>query len=140
MGRRIAFALFGLTWMVSGALMAFNPPPHDFRRAAALPFVGWAAMVFGAYLVGKMLLARDAADSGRPPRHASGEETSVRDSVKFVLGMVLVLPCGIFVVLEGIRRGLLSLVGLGIGALAMGLLAIPLTLSVVKWLLGRARR
>lgn len=126
--------------MVSGALMAFNPPPHDFRRAAALPFVGWVTMAFGVYIAIKTLRGADVVGSGKPPRHASGDETSVRASVKFVLGMVLLPVCGGFAVWDGVHRGLLSLVGLGIATLAFGLLAIPLTSEVLRWLLRRTRR
>jgi hypothetical protein len=139
-GRRLALVLFGVTWMISGALMAFNPPPHDFRRAAALPFIGWVTMAFGFYIAIKVLCGNDVADSGKPPRHASGEETNVRDSVKFVLGMVFLPVCGGFAVWDGVRRGLMSLVGIGIATLALGLLAIPLASGVLTWVLHRARR
>lgn len=126
--------------MFSGALMAFNPPPHDFRRAAALPFVGWVTMAFGAYIAVKMLRGQDTTDSGRPPRHSSGQETSVRDSVKFVLGIVFLPACGGLAIWDGVHRGMLSLVGLGIATIAMGLLALPLTFGLLKWLLRRVRR
>jgi hypothetical protein len=77
---------------------------------------------------------------GTPPRHANGEETSVRHPVKFVLGLVFLPACGGFAVWDGVHRGLLSLVGMGIATLALGLLAIPLAPGVLKWLLTRARR
>jgi uncharacterized membrane protein YedE/YeeE len=125
--------------MIGGALMAFNPPPHDFRRAAALPFVGWLTMAFGVYIALKLLRTPDVANSGKPPRHASGDETSVRDAVKFVLGMVFLPACGGLALWEGIHRGTLSLVGLGIATLAIGFLAIPMAVSVLKWLLRRAQ-
>ncbi|BBY40425.1 hypothetical protein MMAN_45590 [Mycobacterium mantenii] len=70
--------------MIDGALMALNPPPHDVRKAAALPFIGWVTMAFGVYIAIKVLYPPDIADTGNPPRHASGEEHSVRDSVKVV--------------------------------------------------------
>jgi hypothetical protein len=35
--------------------MAFNPPPYDFRRAAAVPFAGWVAI----YLAIQALRARN---------------------------------------------------------------------------------
>lgn len=139
-GRRLALVLFAATWTIIGALMAFNPPPHDFRRAAALPFVGWATMAFGVYIAITVLRGLDATDSGKPPRHASGEETSVRDSVKFILGMVFLPACGAFAVWDGIHRGLLSLVGTGIATLSMGLLAAPLAFGILKWLKRRVRR
>lgn len=126
--------------MVSGALMALNPPPHGFRRAAALPFIGWVTMAFGLYIAVKVLRGQDAANSGKPPRHASGEETSVRHPVKFVLALVFLPACGGFAVWDGVHRGLLSLVGMGIATLAMGLLAIPLAPGVLKWLFRRVRR
>jgi uncharacterized membrane protein YedE/YeeE len=126
--------------MIGGALMAFNPPPHDFRRAAALPFVGWLTMAFGVYIAVKLLRKPDVANSGKPPRHASGEETSVRDALKFVLAMVFLPACGGLALWEGIHRGLLSLVGLGIATLSMGFLAIPMAVSVVRWLLRRVHR
>jgi hypothetical protein len=126
--------------MIGGALMAFNPPPHDFRRAAALPFVGWLTMAFGVYIALKLLRTPDVTNSGKPPRHASGEETSVRDAVKFVLEMVFLPACGGLALWEGIHRGLLSLVGLGIATLAIGFLAIPMAVSVLKWLLRRVHR
>ncbi len=126
--------------MISGALMAFNPPPHDFRRAAALPFVGWLTMAFGLYIVIKMLRGQGVGDSGKRPRHASGEETSVRDSVKFVVGMVFLPACGVLAIWDGVHRGLLSLVGMGVAALALGLLAVPLASGILTWLLRRVRR
>lgn len=126
--------------MVSGALMAFNPPPHDFRKAAALPFLGWLTMAVGLYIVINMLRGRDVGDSGKRPRHASGEETSVRDSVKFVVGMLFLPAGGVFAVWDGIHRGLLSMVGLGIAALSSALLGIPLTFGILGWLSRRVRR
>jgi hypothetical protein len=47
-GGRLTYRLLqgalGVIWAVGEALMAFNPPPHDFRRAAAVPLVGWVAI------------------------------------------------------------------------------------------------
>lgn len=137
--RRLGLVVFGVVWMLSGALMAFNPPPHDFRRAAALPAVGWITMVFGGYVGFKALHSSGSTDR-RGPRHASGEETSVRDSAKFVVIFPLLLACGIWAVLDGCHRGLLSLVGLGFASLAMSLLGLPLAVSLSKWLLRRGRR
>jgi hypothetical protein len=140
MGRRLALILFGAVWMVSGALMAFNPPPNGFRRAAALPIIGGVTMAYGLYIAVKVLRWQDAAVSGKPPRHASDEETSVRHPVKFVLALAFLPVCGGFAVWDGIHRGLLSLVGMGIATLALALLAIPLASGIVKWLLRRVRR
>lgn len=97
-------------------------------------------MAFGAYIAIKMLGGQDTTDRGKPPRHASGDETSVRDSVKFVLGMVFLPACGGLAIWDGIHRGMLSLIGMGIATTATGLLAIPLTIGIVRWLLRRVRR
>jgi hypothetical protein len=126
--------------MISGALMAFNPPPHDVRRAAALPFIGWITMALGVYIAIKALHTADIADSGKPPRHSTGKEAGVREYAKLLLGMVSLPVCGGFAVWDGVHRGLLSLVGMGTATLALGLLATPFAVQKVRWLLDRIRR
>jgi hypothetical protein len=132
--------LLGSAWMVSGALMAFNPPPHDVRRAAALPFIGWITMALGIYIAIKVLYTSDAADAGKAPRHANGKEAGARESLKLLLGMVFLPVCGAFAVWDGAHRGSLSLVGMGTACLALGLLATPFAFQKVRWMLGRGRR
>jgi hypothetical protein len=46
--------------------MALNPPPHDVRRAAALPFIGWITTALGIYIAIKVLYTTDTADTGKP--------------------------------------------------------------------------
>lgn len=54
--------------------------------------------------------------------------------------MVFLPACGGLAVWDGVHRGMLSLVGLGIATIAMGLLALPLSFGLLKWLLRRVRR
>jgi hypothetical protein len=126
--------------MISGALMALNPPPHDVRRAAALPFIGWITMALGVYIAIKSLYTADVADAGKPPRHSSGKEAGGRESAKLFLGMVFLPVCGGFAVWDGIHRGLLSLVGMGTATLALALVAAPFAFQRGRRLLVRIRR
>ncbi len=96
-------------------------------------------MAGGVYIAGKALRESDVKDSGKPPRHSRGGEASVRDAIKLVLAVIFGLLCGGATLWWGINDGLLSLVGLGIAALALSVLAIPYALSALKWLLTRRK-
>ena len=90
---RLGLVLFGLAWTIGGALMAFNPSPHDLHRGSAMPLVGWLFMAAGAYVVIKGVRGY-GIPVGRPARHESGNETSPRDAVKFVFAAGVLLTAG----------------------------------------------
>jgi|SRR5579875_3244131 len=69
--------------------MVLNPPPEGYRASRRLPFVGVIAVVVGIYFAVKALRPDEVPDSGQPPRHASGEETSVRDAIKLILSLLV---------------------------------------------------
>lgn len=117
--------LLGLLWTISGALMAFNPPPPGGRRAHSLPVVGLVTMVGGIYFVVNALRTRDVKDTGKAPRHAPA---SARDAVKFFAGNAVMLAAGAGMLWWGIDSGQLSLVGLATAAIGLSVLAILLWL------------
>lgn len=79
-----------------------------------ITIVGSLYMVYRAV---KEMRAENIADSGKPPRHASGGEASLRDTVMLVFGCLLSVVVGALFIRWGILRGLLSLVGMGIAVL-----------------------
>lgn len=119
--------------------MAFNPPPEGIRRAQSLPAVGAIMLVGGIYIAVKALHSEDVEDSGNPPRHASGEETSLRDALLFVLGVPAFVAVGASFIWWGINSGLLSVLGLGLATFTMSVLVIPHAIPVLKWLLRRLK-
>lgn len=129
----------GAIWTVSGALMAFNPPPEGYRASRRMPFVGLVTLVGGIYIAFKALRSEDVEDSGYPPRHASGEETSVRRALLLVLGVPVGVAGGASFIWWGINSGLLSVLGLGLATFTLSVLVIPQAIPVLKWLLHRLR-
>jgi hypothetical protein len=118
--------------------MAFNPPPEGIRRAAALPFIGWVVLAGGIYVAFKAL-THEVQNTGRPPRHASGEETSARDAVKFVLMGTVGVVASTGFLWWGIHSRLLSVLALGIAILGMSVPVIPNAVSALNWLLRRGK-
>lgn len=73
----------------------------------------------------------DVAAFSDASRHGSGREASTWDAVKLVGGCPLCLVWGVVMIRWGIVSGLLSVVGLGLVPLALGLLMIPEALPVL---------
>lgn len=137
--RLLVLMWLAVAWEVGGAMMAFNPPPHGYRRAASLPVIGLIVMAGGIYFAFKALREPRTAQSDKPPRHASAEEPSVRQAVKILLGAVF-LPVGAgFAIWDGIRTGQLSLVGLGVCCASFLPGAIPVAAETATGLLRRKR-
>lgn len=120
--RRIQF-LGGLIWTISGALMAFNPPPPHAvhaRRALPLPLLGWIAMVGGLYIAAQAVRTARVTTSGRPPRHS--KKTTAAEAAKLVAAWVLGIAVGIGLLWWGKISGRWSLAGLGVGVLGPSVL------------------
>ncbi|WP_445165434.1 hypothetical protein ACTXG7_16080 [Mycolicibacterium sp. Dal123E01] len=134
MRRRIGQVLLGLYWSVCGALMALNPPPPGFRRSAALPWIGWLVIAAALYIAVNAVATRDQATlpSGRPPRHARGEPTSMTDSLKVIGAAVLGPLAGGWAIWWGITDGYVSMVGLGLAVLPLAAAGVPLLIAAAR--------
>jgi uncharacterized membrane protein YhaH (DUF805 family) len=113
-------------WATSGALMVFNPPPPEPRRAQSLPLIGCIVLVGGIWIAVQAMRAHDARDSGQPPRHAA--TTSRRQQARFWLAVLIGLPASGAMLWWGLSSRSLSLVGLATACLS------PTVLSLAAWI------
>lgn len=114
--------LLGVSWVICGALMAFNPPPEGNNRASVIPIVGWVVIAAGIYFAVKSVRLQPDTDMGRPAGYVSGATPSPS---KLLLACVIGAIMGVGTVWWGISSGLLSVIGLGGAMLSMTLLALP---------------
>jgi hypothetical protein len=139
MKSRIAQAWLGAVWTVAGTLMAFNPAPPG-RVGHRVPIVGVITVAGGIYFALKALRTRDVdkPGSGQTPRHADRGST-LREGLTLTFVGTAMIAAGAATMWWGISSGLLSVVGLAIGALG---LAIPATAFGARelWSLRRANR
>ncbi|MCV7065593.1 hypothetical protein H7H51_07505 [Mycolicibacterium farcinogenes] len=114
--------LLGVSWVVCGALMAFNPPPEGNGRASVIPLVGWVVIAAGIYFAVKSGRLQSDTDKGRPAGYVNG---ATPGPAKLLLACVIGAIMGVGTVWWGISSGLLSVMGLGGAMLSMTLLALP---------------
>lgn len=114
--------LAGVIWAISGALMAFNPPPPEPRRAQSLPVVGCIVLVGGIWIAVQAMRTHDARDSGRPPRHAAA--TSREQQIRFWLAVLMGIPASGALLWWGLSSRSLSLVGLATAGLGLTVLSL----------------
>lgn len=108
--------LIGVAWVVSGALMASNPPPHQAPRAGQFPAIGAVILLGG---IGYLLLAeRNAVASAWPYQRGR-----VARRLSAAIG-VLALAAGGWVLWSGAASGQLSVVGLGCALAALSVLGL----------------
>ena len=126
-------ALLGVVWIVSGALMAFNPAPphqpHDRSRAATIPYVGVVVIAAGVWFIVRAV--RESRSGAVSPsvvvpsaRHAAAAD--IGDSVRMIGLCLAVAGLGVGTLWWGIAAGLLSVVGLATSILG------PVALVVVS--------
>jgi hypothetical protein len=137
---RLSLALLTVSFVVGGALMAFNPAPVGFRRSASLPYVGWFLMLGAVYVAIKIARPDAPPASGKPSRHDSGQEVSVRKSIRLVLSLPVMALCAVGTLWWGISSGLLSVLGMGVAITGMVIVASPFALQQLRWLLSRRKR
>ncbi len=132
--RRCALIVLGLYWSGCGALMALNPPPPGFRRAAALPLLGWLVIGVAVYLAVKAVVGRDPSPlrSRRPPRHAGSDSESLRESLLLAGGAALGTIAGVWALWWGLANGSLAMVGLGMAALPLVVVAVPWVVALIR--------
>ena len=114
--------LVGVAWMLSGALMVFNPAPHDAPRAGWLPAVGAVIMLGGVcYFLAVQRNAPASAWAYKRGRVARRLSASIG---------VLAFSAGALVLWSGASSGQLSVVGLGCALVGVALLAV---VNAVGW-------
>jgi peptidoglycan/LPS O-acetylase OafA/YrhL len=108
--------LVGVAWMLSGALMAFSPPPHDAPRAGQFPAIGAFVMLGGiCYFV--------AAERNAPASAWPYKRGRVARRLGASIG-VLAVAAGTLVSWSGASSGQLSVVGLGCALVGVAVLAV----------------
>ena len=133
MPNKLFNALLGALWIVSGALMAFNPAPphqpHDRSRAATIPYVGVVVIAAGIWFIVRAV--RESRSGAASPsvvvpstRHAAAAD--IGDSVRMIGLCLVVAGLGVGTLWWGIVAGLLSVVGLATSILG------PVALVVVS--------
>jgi hypothetical protein len=117
--KKLFNALVGVVWIVSGALMAFNPAPphqpHDRSRAAMVPYIGVVVIAAGIWFIVRAV--REARTAAASPsvvvpstRHAAAADMG--ESVRMIGLCLAVVGMGVGTLWWGIAAGLLSVVGL----------------------------
>jgi hypothetical protein len=130
---RVARAVVGGLWMLSGVLIAISPPVEHADGRTWSPKVGWLVVAGGVLLIAAALGGGSSARSGR---HSNGRTARSERGVelRLIVAVVVVVLMGGAFIWIGIDTDQAAVTSYGVVALSSAVFMVPHVFDIVDHL------